>query len=174
MDSGFLWAYNCVRISERDEWKTAFTANGHSEYPVIPLGLINAPSGLDRLKIFTFVHFINKCLITSRIRFMRCCTDFWEAAVCFLHQLCESINWIYSDLTFGGLLIFWHIIQSYSCCSFTCQRNLRESKDTRPVWSRMGAICCRLYLSLLFLMDVLWNVCLSLSSTVLIDQYRFF
>ncbi|KAL0172102.1 hypothetical protein M9458_032413, partial [Cirrhinus mrigala] len=38
-------AYNLVRISEGDEWKTAFvTPTGHYEYLVMSYGLVNAPS----------------------------------------------------------------------------------------------------------------------------------
>ena len=72
-----LNAYHLVRISEGDEWKTAFnTPSGHYEYLVMPFGLTSAPAvfqGLlnnvlrDMLNICVFVY-LDDILIFSKTK----------------------------------------------------------------------------------------------------------
>ncbi len=68
-------AYHLVRISEGDEWKTAFnTPSGHYEYLVMPFGLTNSPAVFqnlvndvlgDMLSRFVFVY-LDDILIFSK------------------------------------------------------------------------------------------------------------
>ncbi len=57
-----------MRISEGDEWKTAFrTRYDHFEYQVMPFGLTNAPA--------TFQGYINKILAEKLDVFVIVCLD---------------------------------------------------------------------------------------------------
>jgi hypothetical protein len=82
-------AYHLVRISEGDEWKTAFnTPSGHYEYLVMPFGLTNAPGLLndvfrDMLNIFVFVY-LDDILMFSKTKHDHvqhgCCRDSWRTS----------------------------------------------------------------------------------------------
>ena len=56
-------AYYLVRISEGDEWKTAFkTSLRHFEYRVMPFGITNAPTVFQALVNDVFHDLLNNCL----------------------------------------------------------------------------------------------------------------
>ena len=67
-------AYNRIRITQSDKWKTAFrTRYGHFEYLVMPFGLTNAPASFqayaydclhDFLDLFCIV-FLDDVLVFS-------------------------------------------------------------------------------------------------------------
>lgn len=56
-------AYHLVRISERDEWKTAFNTHlGHFEYLMMPFGLTNAPAVFQAMVNDVLCDFVNRCV----------------------------------------------------------------------------------------------------------------
>jgi len=57
-------AYHLVRITEGDEWKTAFrTRYGSYEWLVMPFGLSNAPSAFQRLMNEVFSDLLDVCIV---------------------------------------------------------------------------------------------------------------
>ena len=56
--------YSNVRISEGDEWKTAFRSRyGSFEYLVMPFGLTNAPSAFQRFMNDIFADMLDVCVV---------------------------------------------------------------------------------------------------------------
>jgi hypothetical protein len=57
-------AYNLVRISKGDEWKTAFrTRYGHFQFRVMPFGLCNAPATFQAFVNDTLREYLDKFLV---------------------------------------------------------------------------------------------------------------
>ena len=72
--------YYHLRITEEEEWKTAFrTRSGHFEYQVMPFGLTNTP--------VSFQHFINE---TIRVFLDIFCTAFLDDILIYSSTLKEN------------------------------------------------------------------------------------
>ena len=56
--------YHLIRIRKGDEWKTAFrTRYGHSEYKVMPFGLVNAPATFQAMMNHILREFLNHAVV---------------------------------------------------------------------------------------------------------------
>jgi len=58
--------FHLIRVCKEDEWKTAFrTRYGHSQYRVMPFGLVNAPATFQTIMNTILQEFLDQGVVVD-------------------------------------------------------------------------------------------------------------